>query len=400
VASEQAPDFRALFEQAPALLLVLRPDEPRFTIVSASDAHLRATMTTREEIVGRGLFEAFPSNPADPKSKGEHDARASLRRVLVDKRTDTLTALQYDIRKPASEGGGFEERFWTVTHSPVLDANGDVAYVLVRAEDVTETTRVRRRFGALEAEVFRRTQEIQEANRKLEARGRELEETNRDLDSFSYSVSHDLRAPLRAVDGFAKILLEDHAAQLGDEGKRVAGVICRNTEKMRLLIDDLLAFSRLGRAPLQLGPVDMGSLARAVATELVDPTRTIDVHIGGLPRCWGDPSLLRQVWINLLGNAMKYTRSRDRATIEVSGRSEDGAAVYEVRDNGVGFDPKYASKLFGVFQRLHGATEYEGTGVGLALVHRIVRRHDGWVRGDGRPGEGATFTFALHEKES
>jgi light-regulated signal transduction histidine kinase (bacteriophytochrome) len=208
-----------------------------------------------------------------------------------------------------------------------------------------------------------------------------------------------LRAPLRAIDGFAKILMEDHAAQLDDEGQRVAAVISRNTQRMGRLIDDLLGFSRLGRAPLQLGPVDMGSLARGVAAELADASRSLEVRVGDLPRCWGDPALLRQVWINLLSNAIKYTRTRERAVIDVSGRVEDGASVYEVRDNGVGFDPKWAGKLFGVFQRLHSATEFEGTGVGLALVHRIVRRHDGWVRGEGRLNDGATFTFALHQKE-
>ena len=395
----ETPDFRALFEQAPVPLLVLRPDPPTYTIVGVSDAYARATMTTREGIVGRPLFDVFPDNPDDPSATGESNLRASLARVVAHKRTDTMAVQKYDIRKPEAEGGGFEERFWSPVNAPVLDAKGAVVAILHRVEDVTEFMRVKARFDTLEADVFRRAQQLQDANRKLEQRGKELEEINRDLDGFTYSVSHDLRAPLRAIDGFAKILLEEHAPALGEEGRRVANVICRNTQKMGRLIDDLLAFSRLGRTPLQVGPVDMGSLVRGVAPELVDSSRAIDLRIGDLPRCWGDPALLRQVWVNLLSNAFKYTRPRERAVIEVSGRLDEGAAVYEVRDNGVGFDQRYADKLFGVFQRLHGAAEFEGTGVGLALVHRILRRHDGWVRGEGRVGEGATFTFALHQKD-
>jgi PAS domain S-box-containing protein len=388
VASVENPDFRVLFEQAPAPLLVVRTDAPTFTIVAANDAYLAATRRTREEILGRGIFEAFADH--DPAKENETNARASFRRVIQGRSSDALAVMRFDV--------GGEERHWSPVHAPVLDAHGEVAFIVLRVEDVTDLVRMKHGFGALEREVLQRAKEIKDASRKLEARGRELEEINRDLDSFTYSVSHDLRAPLRAIDGFAKILAEEHAPALGDEGRRVTNVICRNAQRMSRLIDDLLGFSRLGRAQLQLGPVDMGSLARGVAAELREPSRVVDLRIGDLPRCWGDPALLRQVWVNLLSNALKYSRTRERAVIEVTGRVDEGAAIYEVRDNGVGFDPKWATKLFGVFQRLHSAEEFEGTGVGLALVHRIVRRHDGWVRGEGRPGEGATFTFALHQQ--
>jgi two-component system sensor kinase len=226
----------------------------------------------------------------------------------------------------------------------------------------------------------------------------QLEETNRDLDAFGYSVSHDLRAPLRAIDGFVKILLEEHGRKLDEDGKRVCDVISRNTIKMGRLIDDLLAFSRMGRQVLEPTRIDMGKLARSVAQEVSEPGRDIRVSVGELPSAFGDAALLRQVWMNLLSNAVKYTRTRAPATIEVSGRIGDGEVVYAVADNGVGFDPRYQDKLFGVFQRLHAASEFEGTGVGLALVHRIVKRHGGWVRAEGKLDEGAMFSFGLPRK--
>lgn len=393
----EAPDFRALFEQAPALFLVLLPS-PRFTIVGVSDEYLRATMTTRA-IVGRDLFDVFPDNPDDPNADGERNLRASLDRVIRERKPDSMPTQKYDIRKPESEGGGFEERFWRPLNSPVLGARGEVAWIVHRVEDVTQVAKLEKQRVDMLEQIRRHAKELQEANARLEMRRHELEEANRDLDGFSYSVSHDLRAPLRAIGGFAKILVEDHAERLGEEGRRVTEVIRRNTERMGHLIDDLLAFSRLGRQPLQHSDVDMTSLARSVATELVDPERAIELRIGDLPRAWGDGNLLRQVWFNLISNAIKYTRPRERATIEIEGKMDHGASVYTVRDNGVGFDERYVDKLFGVFQRLHGASEFEGTGVGLALVQRIVRRHDGWVRAEGKVGEGATFTFALHGKE-
>jgi light-regulated signal transduction histidine kinase (bacteriophytochrome) len=242
---------------------------------------------------------------------------------------------------------------------------------------------------------------LKEAERRILERQRELEAANNELDGFTYSVSHDLRAPLRAIDGFGRILIEDHAARLDAEGRRVLEVIRRNVGRMGQLIDDLLAFSRLGRDAMQPGRVDMTTLARTVLGEItaVETDRVIDARVAGLPDALGDPRLLRQVWVNLLGNAVKYTRQKSPAVIQVTGRAEDDEVVYTVKDNGVGFDMTYAGKLFMVFQRLHKASEFEGTGVGLALVQRIVARHRGRVWAEARPGEGAAFSFALPRKD-
>ena len=229
----------------------------------------------------------------------------------------------------------------------------------------------------------------------------ELTAANDELDAFSHSVSHDLRAPLRAIDGFSRTLLEEHAAQLDAEGRRLLGVVRGGAQKMGQLIDDLLAFSRVGRREVKRARADMGALVRAVFSELVadEAERArVELRLGDLPPAAVDPTLLRQVWTNLLANAVKYTRPRERAMVEVAGGRQGDRLVYHVRDNGVGFDMEYAGKLFGVFQRLHSVREFEGTGVGLALVKRIVVRHGGDVWADGRVGEGATFGFWLPDQ--
>jgi signal transduction histidine kinase len=235
-------------------------------------------------------------------------------------------------------------------------------------------------------------------DRRVRDRTAQLEQANKELEAFSYSVSHDLRAPLRAIDGFSSMLEQRSGAVLGDEGKRLLGIVRANTRKMATLIDDLLSFSRVGRSEMRFGRVDMGSLVLTVFDELVqDPAeRTrISLDVGPLPQPQGDSSLLRLVWANLLGNAVKFSRGRERPEIRVSGEVDGKRAIYRVSDNGVGFDMAYKGKLFGVFERLHGVSEFEGTGVGLALVHRIVTRHGGDISAVGEVNGGATFTFSL-----
>jgi signal transduction histidine kinase len=236
-----------------------------------------------------------------------------------------------------------------------------------------------------------------ELEQRVEERTRKLQEANKELEAFSYSVSHDLRAPLRAIDGFSRILLEDYAHKLDEDARRVLDVIRSNTQNMGRLIDDLLAFSRLSRKQLEASPVNMSELANDVFQQL-KPTladQKVQFNLAPLPSTTGDPALIRQVFVNLLSNAAKYSRPRAETVIEVSGRSENGHCIYYVKDNGVGFDMTYAPKLFGVFQRLHSVEEFEGTGVGLAIVQRIIHRHGGSVWAEGKVDEGATFYFSL-----
>jgi PAS domain S-box-containing protein len=233
---------------------------------------------------------------------------------------------------------------------------------------------------------------------RVERRTAELEASNRELEAFSYSVSHDLRAPLRAIDGFSAMVLDKHGGQLDAEVKRLLGVVRRNARRMSQLIDGLLAFSRTGKSEMRFGRLDMTGMARAAFEDAApEPAQRerITFRLGALPWVDGDAAMVQQVWLNLLSNAVKFSAGEEKPVIEVEGSLEGGRAIYRVRDNGVGFDMAYGAKLFGVFQRLHGVSEFEGTGVGLALVHRIVSRHGGRAWAEGAVGEGATFSFEL-----
>ena len=243
-------------------------------------------------------------------------------------------------------------------------------------------------------------EEIQQLNLNLQAKTSLLEAANKELEAFSYSVSHDLRAPLRTVDGFSQAVLEDYGPQLPEEGQRYLRTVREGAQRMGELIDDLLTFSRLGRQPLSKQTVNADHLVRAALDELYpqQQNRQVEIRVAALPSCEGDPALLKQVWVNLLSNALKYTRKRDLAIIEVGCRLENGEKVFWVRDNGTGFDMKYAHKLFGVFQRLHRDEDYEGTGVGLAIVQRVVQRHGGRVWAEAAPDHGATFNFTLERE--
>jgi light-regulated signal transduction histidine kinase (bacteriophytochrome) len=247
-------------------------------------------------------------------------------------------------------------------------------------------------------------EQIRRMNEELEARVAErtaaLESTNKGLEAFSYSVSHDLRAPLRAIEGFTRILVEDHASSLNDEGKRFCGVIRGQAHRMSRLIDDLLRFSRLSRTGIRSAKIDMEALAGMVLKELATPEAQarMDIRIHALHPSYGDPILLRQVWTNLISNALKFSTGKSRASIEIRSTQNDGETIYSVQDNGAGFDMQYADKLFGIFQRLHSENEFEGTGVGLAIVQQIIHRHGGRVWAEGKVGKGATFYFGLPRK--
>lgn len=243
---------------------------------------------------------------------------------------------------------------------------------------------------------------LKEWNQRAQERADQLKAANRDLEAFAYSVAHDLRAPLRAIDGFAGMLAEDHARELDDEGRRLLMVLRHEVDRMGGLIDGLLAFSRLGRRGMRVAETDMTSLVREVFDQMRGQAgdRQVEFQLGELPAARGDSALLRQVWANLLDNALKYTRHRPHARVTISGVQRGTENVYAIKDNGAGFDMRHAGKLFGVFQRLHREEEFEGIGVGLALVQRIVQRHGGRVGVRARLERGATFFFTLPSAET
>ena len=327
------------------------------------------TGQSQEQIKGWGWIDAL--HPDDRDRTADVWARSV--------RTRSFYSTEYRLLRKDGE-----YRYMEVHGVPVLEKDGFIREWVGTAADITERVRaeeeVRLLNEKLEKRVVERTAELQAANKELEA--------------FAYSVSHDLRAPLRAVDGFSRILLEEYAPQLPAEAQHYLQVARNNAVQMGSLIDDLLSFSRLSRQPLRKQTVEPAGLLRLALDDLrlEQENRNIELTVGELPACEADPQLLKQVFVNLLSNAFKYTRTRPVAKIEVA--SADGS-VYHVRDNGVGFDMRYQDKLFGVFQRLHTSDLYEGTGVGLAIVQRIVHRHGGKIWANAALNEGATFYFTL-----
>jgi len=234
-------------------------------------------------------------------------------------------------------------------------------------------------------------QELAELRRRVA----ELEAVNMELKAFNYSVSHDLRTPLLMIGGFCRKLLERYSKQLDAKGQQFLDIIYRNTQNMQQLINDLLTFSSLDSQKMKSSEIDMGELAKAVFEELRDFSPGQALVLKTLPQARGDRAMIRQVFVNLLSNAFKFTRPKGNGVIEIGGMTEENKIIYYVRDSGVGFDMQDVHKLFNVFQRLHDPDEFEGTGVGLAIVRRIVQRHGGWVWAEGRVDEGATFYFSL-----
>lgn len=302
----------------------------------------------------------------------------------------------------AAWAGALEHEPYDIEHRALVD--GEIRWVRERAEvEFGPDDRPLRGIGTVQdvtglkrAEIEIRTLNV-ELEERVRVRTAELEAANKDLEAFAFSVSHDLRAPLRTMDGFSEILMEKFAPKLEPECRRYLGLVRKGALAMGRLIDDLLAFSRLGRQAIAKSAVSMEEVVRSAVAGLEDQRkgRRVILRVGTLAPCEGDPALLLQVWVNLLSNALKFTRSRPEAVIEVDSRDEAGETVYRIKDNGVGFDMRYVDKIFDVFQRLHPKDEYEGTGVGLAIVARIIERHGGRVWARGEPGRGAEFLFTV-----
>ncbi|MEO7085768.1 MAG: PAS domain S-box protein [Gemmatimonadaceae bacterium] len=358
--------FRTAFHSSPVGIVIVRASDN--TYVDCNDTFTTMTGYSRAELLGRTGAELGLVEPR------------GATKFLRPEQADGVIKLEYTLRAK----GGDRKRMLASAQSIMLHGE---AHRLGCSVDITERTHA-------EAEVRRLNTDLEQ---RVSERTAQLEAANKELEAFSYSVSHDLRAPLRAVNGFAGIVLEDFGPALPEEGRRYLQRIRSGGEQMGRLIDDLLAFSRLSREHMNGRSVSTGALVQSVLDELSPQCedREIEFKVGELPSCYGDPALLKQVWVNLLSNAIKYSRGRTPAIVEVSCQRENDEDVFTVRDNGAGFDMAYAHKLFGVFQRLHRVDEYEGTGVGLAIVQRIVHRHGGRVWAEAQESRGAAFHFTL-----
>ncbi|MCL4522569.1 MAG: CHASE3 domain-containing protein [Acidobacteria bacterium] len=352
--------------------------DPFGTVTSWNAGAQRIKGYSAEEIIGKH-FSCFHSPEETEGGKPERELKiaAAQGRLEVD---------AWRVRKDGS-------RFWAnVILTAMRDASGQLRGFAKVTRDLTERKRAEEEIQKLNEELERRVIE----------RTAQLEAANKELEAFTYSVSHDLRAPLRHVDGFSKILLEEFQPQLAAEAQRYLERIRAGTQQMGQLVDDLLNLARVGRRELTVQVAGLNSIVQEVLSDLKAETaeRQIEWQIGNLPFVECDPALMKQVFANLLSNALKFTRTRERAVIQVATTLENGHSTVFVRDNGVGFNMKYADKLFGVFQRLHRPEDFEGTGVGLATVQRIVRKHGGKVWANGELDKGATFYFSLGNPES
>lgn len=358
-------------------------------VYQGADGAIISANPAAERILGLSLAQMQGRQSADPRWRAIHedgsDFPGETHPSMVALRTgEPVHDVVMGVYNPADG-----RHHWVNVNARPQFRPGELSPFQVYAtfEDITARkdaeAEVRRLNGELEARVVERTSQLEAAIGELEA--------------FSYSVSHDLRAPLRAIDGFARIVWEECATQIDDEARDYLRLVRDNTLHMGKLIDDLLAFSRLSRQPLQVQELSMEALVRRALEDsaLEREGRAVELAVEPMPLCAGDPSLLGQVWANLIANALKYTRQRPLASITIGSRQLGGETIYFISDNGVGFDMRSAHKLFGVFQRLHRAEEYEGTGVGLAIVQRVIHRHGGRVWGEAEPGQGATFSFTI-----
>jgi PAS domain S-box-containing protein len=368
--------FRGLLESAPDPIVIVNR---RGLIVLVNTQTEKVFGHRREDLLGQPIEILIPER--------FHNKHVSHRVSYSDNPHTRPMGIGLDLSARRRDGSEFPVE---ISLSPMETESGRLVTAIIR--DTSEWKRV--------------GEELRKLNRELERRVRErtaqLEAANRELEAFSYSVSHDLRAPLRHLSGFARLLQERAAESLDEKSLRYVQNIDEAAGLMGKLIDDLLAFSRTGRAEMAKTHFNFDQLVKEVLEALQPDTqgRRIVWRIDSLPDAEGDQAMLRLVWSNLISNALKYTRTRDEACIEIgSTENEQGETVYFVRDNGVGFDMQYADKLFGVFQRLHSGEEFEGTGIGLATVQRIIRRHGGSVWAEGEVDSGATFYFSLPSVE-
>ncbi len=393
--SGRSEDFRLLFEASPDVLLVLLPDRPGYTMVAATEARLRATHTTREQTIGRSLFELFPDNPDDPGATGASNLRASLDRVVATRAPDTMAVQKYDIRGP---DGSFETKYWSPKNIPVLSPAGELLYILHRVEEVTELVRATERGGAMEREVLERSRELSHAIGEVRAANAKLGELDAAKTAFFSNISHEFRTPLTLMLGpIDDALARPEASLAGDELRAVR----RNAGRLLRLVNALLDFSRLeaGRLQASFEETDLAELTAGLAgsfhslVESAGVRLVVDCAALSAP-AWVDRSLWEKIVLNLVSNAFKFTLQGE---IAVRLRERGDRVELAVSDTGTGIPESEHARIFERFHRVEGATgrSIEGSGIGLALVEELAKLHGGSVRLESAVGRGSTFTVSI-----
>lgn len=359
--------YRVIFEGNSSAIAIIEPDT---TVSMVNDAYCQLSGYSRQEIIGFSWTKQI--FPDDLERLKEYNQRRLI--------------------NPEDAPNKYEFRYYY--------KNGEVKYGLISVSFIQSNRKIIASFVDItdrkqaEAEILSLNQSLEE---RVKERTIQLENSLKEQEAFSYSVSHDLRAPLRAIDGFSLMLIEDYSDKLDTEAKKYLQTIRANSQKMAQLIDDLISFSQLSRSGIKSENINMKVLVEKTSAEILtlENRSKIDFQIGQIPNAFGDASMIRQVWINLISNAVKFTTKTEKPLIEIGFKKESKEIIYFIKDNGAGFDMKYYDKLYGVFQRLHSTSEYPGTGVGLALVQRIIQKHGGRVWAEAKENQGATFYFSL-----
>ncbi|MBA3665778.1 MAG: PAS domain-containing protein [Bacteroidetes bacterium] len=409
-------NFKELFEKSPGLFLVL---DRALTIVAVTDAYLQATMTKRQDITGKNIFDVFPDNPSDAVADGVSNLNVSLKRVLTDKKSDTMAVQKYDIRKPEAEGGAYQVRYWSPLNSPVLDDKGDVKYIIHRVEDVTELISIKNEEASkslenkslkeevdqMALEVIQRARELQEANKALREanellieKTQELERSNEELGRFAETASHDIKAPFRGVGMYLEIMKSKIKGKIDDPeiDESFEKIVAART-RISTLLDDLLNYATVSRSAITFENIDTDTMVedlfKNIEFNIKESATKITVD-KSLPMIKGDRSQITQLFQNIILNAIKF-QNKNKPEISIGAKKTDKMAEFSIKDNGIGMDPKYFPKIFQVFERLHGQGEYAGSGLGLAICKRIVERHGGKIWVESEPGKGSVFNFTL-----
>lgn len=373
----QHVNFQAIFEAVPGNYLILKPDPPRFTIVAVSDAYARATLTKRENILNKGLFEVFPDNPDDPQASGVTNLTASLHEVVASKKMHKMPVQKYDIPNP--DGYTFEEKYWSPLNTPVLNDAGEIEYIIHHVEDITERVKT---------------------SAALENQTEELRRTNAELEQFVRVSSHDLQEPLRKIRTFIGMVTAKYHERLDEFGIEQMQRISDSAEKMSKRLRDLLQYAYL-RKESAFSPVDLGEVFKDVLDdlELVIREKEARFDVQPLPTIYAIRNQMHQLLFNLISNAIKFShfhRSPEiKITVSEYYRDKDKMCEIVVSDNGIGFDQQHAERIFTVFERLQTGAIYAGTGIGLALCKKVVQNHRGDIFATGMQGKGASFHVLL-----